>query len=181
MKLNFEKNKKELSLLERIIYYRGQITIYTISFIYLINEFLNKKFESELQPSHKITFIIIFISLIVVWKKNKALKLKTFKTCFNKDEVVKEIEKMASEFSWQIISSTENQFNFKINTTTFYHSEIDLSNKSKRFLNLIIVVHTGLFKINIMPAIENFELIDVLGEKTQLENLIINRLKSTNK
>jgi tRNA G10 N-methylase Trm11 len=179
MNLNLEKTKRKLSLLEKIIYYKISIILFLISFFYLIYEFSNRRIIGELELQHKTSFFLIIISLILLWKKDKNLKLETFKTTLNKIELKEEIEKLANEFNWIAIYSSENEFEFKIEASS---NRNNFNIEFKRYINLIIVIHQKKFLLNPILAIENiqfFQPFDFLGESKQCQNIIVNRLKTT--
>ena len=179
MNLNFEKTKRKLSFIEKIIYYKISIILFSISFIYLIYEFSNRRIIGELELQHKISFFLIIISLLLIWKKDKDLKLETFKTNLNKIELKQEIEKLANEFNWNTIYSSENEFEFKIKASS---NRNDFNIEFKRYINLIIVIHQEKFLLNTILDIENiqfFQPFDFLGELKQCQNIIVHRLKTT--
>jgi hypothetical protein len=178
MNLNFEKTKRKLSFIEKIIYYKISIVLFSISFIYLIYEFSNGRIIGEIALQHKINFFLIIISLILIWKKDRDLKLETFKTNLNKIELKQEIEKLANEFNWNTIYSSENEFEFKVKASS---NRNDFNIEFKRYMNLIIVIHQGKFLLNTILDIENIQLFqpfDVLGELKQCQKIIVNRLKT---
>jgi len=179
MNLNFEKTKRKLSLIEKIIYYKISIILISISFIYLIYESSNGRITGELEIEHKISIFLIIISLLLIWKKNKDLNLETFKTNLNKIELKQEIEKLANEFNWNTIYSSETEFEFKIKASS---NRNDINIEFKRYINLIIVIQQGEFLLNPILDIENIQLFqpfDFLGELKQCEKIIVNRLKTT--
>lgn len=178
MKLNLEKNKRELSLVEKVHYHKISLVAFTIPFIYLVSELSNQKFTNGFEVSHKISFFLILIALLIIWKKNKDLKLDTFQTRLNKNQLNREIEKLANEFNWKNISSLENQYEFKINASSFRSSNLlNFGEESKRYIDVIIVAHAGKFQLNLILNIDNTEIIEPLGEINQWEKIIVNRLK----
>lgn len=178
MKLNLQKTKRELSLSEKVYYYKVSLIIFFIPFVYLINELINQNFNNEFETSHKISFFLIFIAFVFIWKKNNDLKLETFQTRLNKNELNHEIEKLVNKFNWKIISSSENHYEFKIKASSFRSSNLfDFGYEYKRYIDAIIITHSRQFQLNLILNIENTEVIESLGEIKQLEKMIINKLK----
>lgn len=178
MKLNFQKTKRALSLSEKIHYYKIGLIFFSIPFIYLINEFINEKLNYQFETSHKISFVLIFIAIVIIWKKNNDLNLKSIVTRLNKNELNQEIQKLAKESNWNTISSSENQYEFKIKVSSFRSSNLfSFGHVSKRFIDAIIITHSGKFQLNLILDIENNEMIESFGEIKQWKKIIINRLK----
>lgn len=180
MNLNLEKTKRKLSLFQKLVYHRIAIIIFSFPLIFLITEILNGRLSGELEPLHKICFLLIIIALLIIWKKDKDLKLKSFQTQLNKNDLKQEIEKIAKEFNWNTISLSDNHFEFKIKASSNFNN---IGIEFKKYINLIIVFQSGQFCLNAILDMDNmqlFQVFDLLGETKQWTKTTANRLKTHN-
>lgn len=178
MNLNLKKTKRKLSIFQKIVYHRIAIILFSFPFIFLITELINGGLSGELEALHKMSFLLIIIALLIIWKNDKDLKLKTFKTQLNKNDLKQEIEKLAKEFNWNTISLSDKHFEFRIKASSNFNN---IGVEFKRYINLIIVFQSGQFCLNAILDMDNmqlFQVFDLLGETKQWTKTTANRLKT---